>query len=272
MTARQANATSFNPNGLDLTRVARYERLVDAPLERVWENVLDWEHLPHLHETSFDFVELDSGGDWGWRTWSDAEHSGYVELCVADSRCYVARTYQADAQVTEIWTTLEARAAQTAITVEFHLADVEPASKDALGDMMLGLYTRLWDEDEAMMRERQHRLHESRSPHEQLALGQRDELVARLAGGEQIIFQLKKREFQLRLHNNELLVHSTICPHLLGPLTDADLSTGRLRCPWHGYEFDLASGRCVNPEHASCALPGAAELVLEQGELIARVG
>ena len=33
-----------------------------------------------------------------------------------------------------------------------------------------------------------------------------------------------------------------ICPHLGGPLEWRD---GTLVCPWHGAEFDAASGRCT---------------------------
>ena len=90
MTALQCNAKEFNPNKLELVEVARYQRTIYAPLERVWENVLDWEHLPHLHASSFNYIELDDGGEWGWRTWSDAEHAGHVELCVATRSSYAA--------------------------------------------------------------------------------------------------------------------------------------------------------------------------------------
>ena len=44
-----------------------YWREVGVGIERIWENVLDWEHLPVLHETSFNAVELIEIGDWGWR-------------------------------------------------------------------------------------------------------------------------------------------------------------------------------------------------------------
>ena len=33
------------------------------------------------------------------------------------------------------------------------------------------------------------------------------------------------------------------CSHRGGPLADGDLNAGCLRCPWHGSEFDLATGR-----------------------------
>ncbi|WP_188763939.1 hypothetical protein [Sandarakinorhabdus glacialis] len=44
-----------------------YWRRVGASLERIWENVLDWEHLPVLHAGSFAAVELIDAGAGGWR-------------------------------------------------------------------------------------------------------------------------------------------------------------------------------------------------------------
>jgi nitrite reductase/ring-hydroxylating ferredoxin subunit len=269
MTALQSNATQFNPNQLAFTRVAQYQRTIRAPLERVWENVLDWEHLPHLHASSFDFIELDDAGDWGWRTWSDEEHAGHLELCVANGDSYVARSYQGGHQVSEIWTTLETQADNTAISVEFYFPDVDETVIENLGSMMLTLYARLWDEDESMMRERHRRLQERRDTAESARLGNREALVQRLIAGERILFQLKRREYQLRYHRGELIAHSTICPHLLGPLLDCDLTDGRLTCPWHGYQFALGSGECLAPRHARCSLPPHAELMETGGSIIA---
>ena len=78
----QKNPLTKNPNGLDLKLVATYRRQIQASLVRVWENVLDWEHLPHLHDSSFKYCELDEAGRWGWRVWSDPDHSGHFELAV----------------------------------------------------------------------------------------------------------------------------------------------------------------------------------------------
>jgi nitrite reductase/ring-hydroxylating ferredoxin subunit len=36
--------------------------------------------------------------------------------------------------------------------------------------------------------------------------------------------------------------HATVCPHLGGPLDDAPMEDGCVRCPWHGYRFDLRTG------------------------------
>tara|TARA_R110002049_G_scaffold108853_10_gene257405 strand:- start:443 stop:1258 length:816 start_codon:yes stop_codon:yes gene_type:complete len=271
MPISQPHAEIFNPNALHMVRVAIYDRLVAAPLIRVWENVLDWAHLPWLHESSFDYVELADAGDWGWRTWSNSAHTDYVELTVVDSARYVARSYSSGQQVSEIWTTLGAEAEQTAVHVEFHFPDIDAASVEPLGSAMLSLYTRLWDEDEAMMCQRHRRLQERRDSATEISLGSEQALLQSLREGATILFQLKKQEFQLREQAGRLIAHASICPHLLGPLTDADLSTGRLRCPWHGYEFDLDSGACVFPPTASCKLATAPQIINIDDEIIAKL-
>src|SRR5206468_4637365 len=57
---------------------------------------------------------------------------------------------------TEILTLLEPVAERaTRIAVEFRLPGISPARADAVGEAYTDLYTRLWDEDEAMMIRRQ---------------------------------------------------------------------------------------------------------------------
>ena len=38
---------------------------------------------------------------------------------------------------------------------------------------------------------------------------------------------------------------SALCPHEDGPLADGWLEGDTAVCPWHGFDFDLASGRCL---------------------------
>lgn len=37
---------------------------------------------------------------------------------------------------------------------------------------------------------------------------------------------------------------SPLCPHEGGPLAEGWLEGDAVVCPWHGYDFDLATGRC----------------------------
>lgn len=41
------------------------------------------------------------------------------------------------------------------------------------------------------------------------------------------------------------------CPHASAPLTHASYADGYLRCPMHGIEFDLRSGRSRSPACAN---------------------
>jgi nitrite reductase/ring-hydroxylating ferredoxin subunit len=271
MSANQHNAKTFNPNTLNMVKVATYDRLIGAPLVRVWENVLDWEHLPYLHDTSFNYVELDAGGQWGWRTWSNADHTDHVELTRASNNSYVARSYQAGHQVSEIWTTLTDESDCTQVQVEFFIANVPEDKIEKLGQVMTSLYTRLWDEDETMMQQRHKRLHEHRDDGLEHFLGDEASIRSKLAGTDAVTFQLKRREYQVTEVDGRLVAVSTICPHLMGPLLAADTSTGLVRCPWHGYQFDINSGECVFPKHADCTLPAAPELQVSNGNIIARM-
>jgi nitrite reductase/ring-hydroxylating ferredoxin subunit len=40
-----------------------------------------------------------------------------------------------------------------------------------------------------------------------------------------------------------------VCPHEDGPLAEGWLEADAVVCPWHGFDFDLGTGRCrVDPD------------------------
>jgi len=47
---------------------------------------------------------------------------------------------------------------------------------------------------------------------------------------------------------DRLVVASEICPHIGGPLAEARLEEDgcALRCPWHGYKYDTATGAVLD--------------------------
>ena len=48
--------------GSGVDHVGTYKRTVPVNLERMYENALDWQHLPHLHNSSFEDIEcIDAG-------------------------------------------------------------------------------------------------------------------------------------------------------------------------------------------------------------------
>jgi len=122
-----------------------------------------------------------------------------------------------------------------------------------------------------MMQQRHKRLHEHRDDRRERILVKEASIRSKLASGNAVTFQIKRREYQVAEVDYRLVAISTICPHLMGPLLSIDTQGGLVRCPWHGYQFDINSGQCVFPEHAECSLPAAPELNVSNGNIIASI-
>jgi nitrite reductase/ring-hydroxylating ferredoxin subunit len=232
-----------------LTEVAVYRRTVGASLERIWENVLDWEHLPWLHRTSFAAVELLELRADGWRVRlqlqpADGGPEAIVETHLEkDANRYLTLTSEGYGAGSEIWTRLAPESAdETAIEVRFLLPDISADAVEVLGAGYAELYAQLWDEDEIMMQRRQDLLTE-RPPRVvnpgRVELGSLEEVRAR----QPLLVEYAGRRFRIIEVGGELVVHATVCPHQLGPLDAAPVEGAAVRCPWHGYRFDVRSGR-----------------------------
>ncbi len=260
--------------------VATYRRTVAASIDRVWENVLDWEHLPWLHRDSFTRIECEQVGDWGWRARVGIRAGGVevgeitTELRVdRPAGRYVARTVEGGGKGSEIWTRLVPRSeTETDVEVEFCLADVKPEHADATGAAFVRLYTRLWDEDESMMVRRQALLDErgeraGRDERAERGSGERVELGPLDAVREKLpmLVQVGGRPFRLLELEGELFAHSAICPHRLGPLDAGQVEGRTVRCPWHGYEYDVATGRSCDGKKLRLAPAPAVEIDAKGG-------
>jgi nitrite reductase/ring-hydroxylating ferredoxin subunit len=229
--------------------VAVYRRTVRASLERVWENVHDWEHLPWLHRSSFRSIEHLESGPWGWRARvglhpEDVGRSLEIELRVDDDRDrYVTRTLSGAGAGTEIWTSLVPRSeGETDIKVEFHVPDLSPDMVEPMGQGYRKLYEQLWDEDEVMMRRREAELcarrERSRKDPAAQDLGPVDALRSRLP----LLVEGRAGRFRIVDVDGTLRAHAAVCPHQLGPLEEVEVVDGVVTCPWHGYRFDVSSG------------------------------
>src|SRR6267143_1829998 len=221
---------------LELALAATYSRVVRAGIERIWENVLDWEHLPALHEIYFNHVALIEIGSWGWRVEltkaGTADRRMFLELQIDRAKArYRVRTLAGEGTGTEIWTLLEPLGPQrTAIEVRFYLPEHRPERLAALGEKYRASYARLWDQDEAMMMRREALLARSRTRSggsgASLRLGSLSELRLPL------LVELDGEPFRiLELEGGELVAHSTICPHWLGPPGEGGPEDDVLRCP-----------------------------------------
>ena len=61
-------------------------------------------------------------------------------------------------------------------------------------------------------------------------------------------------------------VVSNICPHKMGPLSQGETQGHLVRCPWHGYWFDMVTGNCTPALHLR-----RYELKEESGKLYVRL-
>jgi nitrite reductase (NADH) small subunit len=68
--------------------------------------------------------------------------------------------------------------------------------------------------------------------------------VADIAPGRGIRVEANGQEIALINAGGTIYAIEPNCPHMGGPLDEGELDGGTLVCPWHGWEFDLAGGKC----------------------------
>ncbi len=145
-----------------LTLVATYRRTIHASVERIWENVRDWEHLPWLHRSSFLGAELLEQTPSSWRARitmppAAAPREAVIAIQMDQPNLrYWSLTLTGQGAGGEILTCLTpVKTHETDIIVEFRTPVESDKQAQALGAAYLRLYERLWDEDERMMVRRQ---------------------------------------------------------------------------------------------------------------------
>lgn len=225
--------------------VGTYRRMLPVSLERMYENALDWEHLPYVHAGAFGSIECLDSGPWGWRaalTSADGAPSE-IELRLDRSlRRWITRNLSGAAAGAEIWTHVFVEGPRDLqINVDFFVPGVAPDKREKVGKVYASLYAGLYDEDVAMMVERQRRLDQRmdrQTEHESLDLG----LLAALP--ERSIHRFGGRELLVVREGDQVFAVPALCPHQLGPLQAGTIADGCVTCPWHGYRFDLRTGEC----------------------------
>jgi hypothetical protein len=199
----------------ELFDVGGYERTLAAGLARMRENALDWAHLPHLHSSSFSTISLVDESDAGWRATATAPGSDAafeVALALAGEVAAGAIRWttetRAGGQLFSRIVTDAFAAGPRACRIAVRFFSRQPGT----GEFFRALYARLYDEDEAMMIARQK------------AIDAPDSGFRNVRGYR--------------------IPHA--CPHLGLPLDAEPDTNGIITCPWHGYRFDAATGRCVS--------------------------
>ncbi len=250
-----------------------YRRRVNASPARIWENVFDWEHLAHLHDGSFADCTLIDRGAWGWQV--DLTPKGATPQRIemrADRAAgrYTSTTVGGSGKGTEIRVALDPIDTDVVdVTVEFHCPEERPERLAALGEAYTVAYAKLWDEDEAMMQARERVLARRTTPDltaPPLDLGEERAVRAALP----LTFEFGGAPFRLIDVDGALIAHSTVCPHWLGPLDEAPVVDRAIRCPWHGYVFNVADGKC--PAHPALRLATPPNITVTDGRVVARWG
>ncbi len=253
-----------------LPHAGTYVREMAVTVERMYENTLDWAHLPHLHGSSFGRIELLGQDELGWRArvWSPgaADDASIVVDLRLDPECrrWITRTVEGRNAGGEVWTHCiplsdDAARPRLQVVVDFFVPGLTAAARAPVGRGFLSLYKQLYDEDERMMLERQAALdriviarqaasrqddaagsagHTAPAASGPLDLGPQSAVRARVP----FDVHAGQRRFRVFTHEGELHAHALDCPHLLAPLDAVPIVDGVLTCPWHGFRFDVRHG------------------------------
>lgn len=76
-----------------------------------------------------------------------------------------------------------------------------------------------------------------------------------------------ERELAVFLDGEVVRVVDNACLHAGGPLADGTVVDGCVVCPWHGWVYELATGRCVVGSRSAGAL-GAYPARVENGMVV----
>ncbi len=72
--------------------------------------------------------------------------------------------------------------------------------------------------------------------------------ASELAPGSSKKIEISGKEIALFNADGTLYAMDDTCPHRGGPLSEGFVESGVITCPWHGWQFQLASGECLtNP-------------------------
>lgn len=255
----------------ELHLAGTYTREVHASIDRIRENVLDWQHLPGLAANSFKTSELIDEDAGGWRVRLTGKSRATAQVrklnLAADTSSYRVVTESGPGAGDEVRVAVTRKSPHLShVSVEFHVAEADPKRLAKLGKGLADTHARLWDQDEAMMRAREAAF----MPRKKLAtpgslfLGEEAEVRQQLP----LAFDFGPGRFRLVDIDGKLTAHSDTCPHWLGPLYGAPDAEGVITCPWHGYRFSVATG-CSADGHGLQLTPAPA-IRIERGRVVAQ--
>ncbi|GHA85834.1 hypothetical protein GCM10009069_06310 [Algimonas arctica] len=277
LTAEEKTACNVRSNTVDYDRLpglhylGNYTRRLPVNLTRMMENAHDWEHLPHVHAASFSSIDLIESGPWGWRAKIGVPSGGHqlIDLIVdMDRQYWVSTVISGMGQGTEIHTQASrVNVNEIDIDVRFYLPETpaNPAISAVALQYLQGQYGQLYDEDAGLMQGRQSAL-DDRQRWRQVDQTAQDAPLC--VGPEDALdktrihsLEWRGHRYAVRFWKDQWIVHSAICPHLLGPLDEEEIAPdGTITCPWHGYRFDVESGKNMDGQCSAMKQPPRIEL------------
>lgn len=260
-----------------LSHVGTYSRDLPNDLNRMYENALDYEHLPWLHSSTFASLEVHDSGSWGWQATVYMRPKSALSKMVLELRLdrnnnrWITKTLSGLGKGTEIWTVaLPAEHGGIKVVVDFFIPKVPRFLQSFYREYYMAMYENLYDEDESMMVGRQAGLDQVKAAGKTgktdgISLGHKDDVMAALP----MQFEFNQKSFCLIELNGQLIAYSALCPHLLGPLSEGKLNDSEVECPWHGYRFDVVSGECLTGESCKLTKAPTISIVPETSEVTA---
>jgi nitrite reductase (NADH) small subunit len=73
------------------------------------------------------------------------------------------------------------------------------------------------------------------------------------AEGEAKEFSVAGKTLCVATLGGKPLALDNVCPHRGGPLAEGTIEAGKVVCPWHQWEFDLATGVSTHSQEAKVA-------------------
>ncbi|MGH8012428.1 MAG: hypothetical protein ACREQ4_08015, partial [Candidatus Binataceae bacterium] len=148
------DSPSESANNPRVPHIGTYRRELPVNIERLYENAIDWEHLPYLHRSSFSRIECQAAGAWGFRArvWQ-ARHEDQPPFVIElklDRECrrWITKTLEGPGVGSEVWTHAFAmNDRRTDIVVDFFVPRLSADRAEARRESYMKLYARLYDED-----------------------------------------------------------------------------------------------------------------------------
>ena len=73
--------------------------------------------------------------------------------------------------------------------------------------------------------------------------------VSDILPGERLVVEAAGKQIAIFNVNGKLVACDNVCLHRGGPLGEGDIEELIVTCPWHGWQYDLATGECLmNPK------------------------